>query len=68
VEDPLTKDGTLALPGKKVHKREFASIRYIVADVTGSPINRPKKGQKEYCSEKKRHTLKTQVIIEQDSG
>ncbi|MHB9294230.1 putative IS5 family transposase IS1515 [Hollandina sp. SP2] len=32
-----------------------------------SPINRPKEGQKTYYSEKKRHTLKTQVIIERNT-
>jgi hypothetical protein len=38
-----------------------------VVDVTESPINRPKKDQKAYYSGKKRHTLKTQVIIERNS-
>jgi hypothetical protein len=37
VEDTLVKDGTFALPGKKVLKRISPSIRYIVADVTESP-------------------------------
>jgi cysteine synthase len=67
VEDTLSKDGTFALPGKRVLKRKSASIQYVVVDVTESPINRPKKGQKEYYSGKKRHTLKTQVIIERNS-
>jgi hypothetical protein len=53
VEDTLVKDGTFALPGKKVLKRKSPSIRYIVVDVTESPINRPKEGQKEYYSGKK---------------
>jgi hypothetical protein len=38
-----------------------------VDGVTESPVNRPKKGQKEYYSGEKRHTLKTQVIIERNS-
>jgi hypothetical protein len=38
-----------------------------VVDVTESPINRPKEGQKAYYSEKKRHTLKTQVIMERNT-
>jgi hypothetical protein len=67
VEDTLVKDGTFALPGKKVLEMESGSIQYIVVDVTESPINRPKKSQKEYYSEKKRHTLKTQIIIEQST-
>jgi hypothetical protein len=53
VEDTLVKDGAFALPGKKVLKRKSPSIRYIVVDVTESPINRPKEGQKEYYSGKK---------------
>jgi hypothetical protein len=53
VEDTLVKDGTFALPGKRVLKRKSDSIRYIVVDVTESPINRPKEGQKEYYSGKK---------------
>jgi hypothetical protein len=53
VEDTLVKDGSFALPGKKVLKRKTEAIQYIVVDVTESPINRPKKGQKEYYSGKK---------------
>jgi hypothetical protein len=53
VEDTLVKDGAFALPGKKVLKRKSPSIQYIVVDVTESPINRPKEGQKAYYSGKK---------------
>ena len=53
VEDTLVKDGTFALPGKKVLKRKSPSIQYLVVDVTESPINRPKKEQKAYYSGKK---------------
>jgi hypothetical protein len=53
VEDTLVKDGTFALAGKKALKRKSRSIRYIVVDVTESPINRPKRGQKAYYSGKK---------------
>jgi hypothetical protein len=56
VEDTLAKDGSFALPGKRVLKRKSASIEYIVVDVTESPINRPEKGQKEYYSGKKNAT------------
>jgi len=56
VEDTLVKDCTFALPGKKVLKRKSAAIEYIVVDVTESPINRPKKNQKEYYSGKKNAT------------
>jgi hypothetical protein len=53
VEDTLVNDGTFALPGKRVLKRKSESIQYIVVDVTESPINRPKEGQKAYYSGKK---------------
>jgi hypothetical protein len=56
VEDTLVKDGTFALPEKKALKRKSSSIEYIVVDVTESPINRPKKNQKEYYSGKKNAT------------
>jgi len=56
VEDTLVKDGTFTLPGKKALKRKSATIEYIVVDVTESPINRPKKSQKEYYSGKKNVT------------
>jgi hypothetical protein len=56
VEDTLVKDGAFELPGKRVLKRKSASIEYIVVDVTESPINRPKKNQKEYYSGKKNAT------------
>ena len=52
VEDVLTVDGTFALPGKKKLKKKSASIQYVVVDVTESPINTPKKNQKEYYSGK----------------
>jgi hypothetical protein len=53
VEDTLVKDGTFALPGKKKLRRKSASIQHVVVDVTESPINRPKKNQKDYYSGKK---------------
>ena len=56
VEDILVKDGMFALQEKKVLKRKSAAIEYIVVDVTESPINRPKKDQKEYYSGKKNAT------------
>jgi hypothetical protein len=52
----LIKDGAFALPGKKALKRKSASIEYIIVDAVESPINRPKKNQKEYYSGKKNAT------------
>jgi predicted DNA-binding protein YlxM (UPF0122 family) len=53
VENTLAKDKTFKLLGKKVLKEASDAIEYIVVDVTESPIERPKKGQKEYYSGKK---------------
>ena len=46
VEDTLLKDKTFRLSDKKILKKALSSIEYIVADVTESPINRPKKTKK----------------------
>ena len=53
VENTLAKDKTFKLPDKRVLKETSDTIEYIVIDVTESPIQRPKKGQKEYYSGKK---------------
>ncbi|MDR2478155.1 MAG: transposase family protein [Treponema sp.] len=53
VEDTLAKEKTFKLPGKRVLKNEGSPIKYIVVDVTESPINRPKKGQKRVLFGKK---------------
>lgn len=56
VENTLAKDKTFRLPGKKVLKETSDTIQYMIVDVTESPIQRPKKGQKEYYSGKKNAT------------
>jgi len=56
VEDTLVKDGTFALPEKRILKKKSNAIEYIVVDVTESPINRPKNNPKEYYSGKKNAT------------
>jgi hypothetical protein len=53
VENTLVKDKTFKLPDKKVIKKKTGTIEYIIIDVTESPIQRPKTGQKEYYSGKK---------------
>jgi predicted DNA-binding protein YlxM (UPF0122 family) len=53
VENTLANDKTFKLPGKKIKKKSSDTIEYIIIDVTESPIQRPKKGQKEYYSGKK---------------
>jgi hypothetical protein len=53
VENTLGKDKTFKLPDKRVLKETYDTIQYMIVDVTESPIQRPKKGQKEYYSGKK---------------
>ena len=53
VENVLAKEKAFRLPDKKVLKKASAIIEYTVVDVTESPIQRLKKGQKEYYSGKK---------------
>jgi hypothetical protein len=56
VENTLMEDKTFKLPGKKVLAKSYDSIQYMIVDVTESPIQRPKKDQKEYYSGKKNAT------------
>ena len=56
VENTLLKDKTFKLPDKKVLKKTSDTIECIIVDVVESPIERPKKGQKEYYSGKKNGT------------
>jgi hypothetical protein len=55
MEDTPTENGTFALPGKKKFKRKLDSIRYVVVDVTESPINRPKGLERVLFGEKASH-------------
>lgn len=45
VEDTLKKEADFKLPGKR-RLAEAADIRYVVVDVTESPIERPKKNKR----------------------
>ena len=50
-------------------KREISceDAEYLILDATEQPIQRPKKGQKKYYSgKKKRHTVKTQYVVNSD--
>lgn len=69
VENILMASGLFRLPGKKDLIRGFGTPKVVVMDVTETPIERPKRRQKRfYSGKKKRHTLKTQLIIEQETG
>jgi hypothetical protein len=69
VEDHLMQCGQLRLAGKKHLVRGFGKPQVVVMDVTETPIERPKRRQRQfYSGKKKRHTLKCQIVIEHSSG
>ena len=67
VEDMFIKHPAFALPGRK----ELINNNYdiILIDATEIPIERPKKKQKKffYSGKKKRHSLKSQVMLDKKS-
>jgi DDE superfamily endonuclease/Helix-turn-helix of DDE superfamily endonuclease len=69
VEDALMKSGKFHLPGKKHLCKGFGRPQVVVMDVTETPIERPKRRQRQFYSGKqKQHTLKCQVILDLSSG
>jgi len=69
VEHRLLESGRFRLPGKKQRVRGFAPPEVVVMDVTETPIERPKRRQRQfYSGKKKQHTLKCQIILERDTG
>ena len=68
IETQIMASGLFRIPGKKRLVRGFARPDLVVIDVTETPIERPKKKQKQtYSGKKKQHTLKCQVIIDRDT-
>lgn len=70
IESELIQSRMFRLPGKKaLLKGDLSQPEVVVMDVTETPIERPKRKQKEfYSGKKKRHTLKSQLIINQETG
>lgn len=65
VENTLIKHPDFVLLGRKALLERDVVKEDILIDATETPIQRPKKGQKLYYSgKKKRHTIKTQVIVD----
>lgn len=67
VEDTLIKSDKFSLPGKKALLGDI-EIEIALVDVTKSPIERPKKQCEWYSGKKKRHTIKTQLIVNRQTG
>lgn len=69
VENQLMRSGCFRLPGKKRLVQGFGRPAVVVMDVTETPIERPQCRQRRfYSGKKKRHTLKCQVLIDQQTG
>ncbi|UZQ29834.1 MAG: IS5 family transposase [Spiroplasma phoeniceum] len=69
IEDILIKHSDFQqIAGKKSLINDYFNDKTIIIDVTETPIQRPKKTQKKsYSGKKKKHTIKTQVIVEQET-
>ncbi len=64
----LLNSGYFSLGGKKELRKKDNGIKAVLIDVTETPIERPKKGQKIYYSgKKKEHTFKAQLVVNQDT-
>ena len=74
VENALMRSGRFTLPGKKALRPSEMVWQVVVIDATECVIDatewqkRPKKRQNFFSGKKKRHTLKAQVVVEQQSG
>ena len=68
VEEHLMGSGLFRLPGKKRLAKGFGRPEVVVMDVTETPIERPKRKQRNfYSGKKKQHTLKCQIILDQQT-
>ena len=81
LKSSLMKSGKCALPGKKMLLKSEVEFEVVLVDAAESPIERPKKKvrqkkriknrknkQKHYYSgKKKRHILKSQVVVDKKS-
>ncbi len=69
IESELMQSGMLRLPRKKALLRGLNQPEVVVIDLTETPVERPKRKQQEfYSGNKKGHTLKSQLIINQEMG
>ena len=68
IEDTLIRDGTFSLPGRKAPLKSETEYEVILVDATESPIERHKKQKRYYSGKKKRHTPKTQMLVNLQAG
>jgi DDE superfamily endonuclease len=55
------------LPGRKAIVASERAFNIVLIDATETPIERPKKQRRCYSGKKKRHTLKTQLVVEKST-
>lgn len=68
IESRLMQSGQFRLPGKKTLVQGFGEFKVVVMDITETPIERPKKRQKEFYSGKKKvYILKAQLIVDPET-
>lgn len=56
------------MPGKKKLQAADHELEVLVVDVTETPVERQKKQRQFYSGKQKRHTLKSQVVVNQATG
>jgi hypothetical protein len=64
-ENTLAKSKSFRLPGRKAVAASDLDV--VLIDATETPIERPKKQRRYYLGKKKRHTLKTQLVVEKST-
>ncbi|MDR2203833.1 MAG: transposase family protein [Nitrososphaerota archaeon] len=63
VENTSIKDGTFSLPGRKALLKSDMEYEVVLIDATESPMSALKKQRHYYSGKKKRHTIKSQVVV-----
>jgi len=67
-EKALLASKKFRLPGRRALWDAESPFEVVVVDATEHPVERPKKKQKRYYSgKKKRHTMKTQLLVDRSS-
>ena len=61
------KTGKFPIPGKKALLKDSDYPEFVVMDVTETAIEHKKKQKIYYSGKKKCHTLKTQLVINQET-
>src|SRR5580704_5045267 len=66
-ENTLAKRKSFRLPGRKAVAASNRAFDVVLIDATETPIERPKKQRRYYSGKNKRHTLKTQLVVEKST-